>query len=407
MYNYHDIKDGFSGLAFETSRPLPSENLNELQSILSDKITQYIKDSGASGVFSELDYTISSNGVLTFNKSVIAYVSGERFCIPKGMAFKLPELNDNQTAIMFLETWIEVADEHTELTEYGGEGLAPLRNYIRPSYLTADIDVHNRLAKKWRLRAEVVDLSKTFEHNSNSRFPYLGFNDSSDFSNFYAKGAHRTTPRPQSTTGVEIFSPIDSDENLWIAGGEDSNFGTFDGFVLAIPMLRLTASVASGVTSYNASQEGTSGGLNKIAQEIIDARGGYSSLDERLKTIIGGEGAVNVYVSEVEPDLDGIWFDTSDQLDEGDLAEGDPVEGNPLVDEFKKFNNENYLTAKNSYFNTSKKITSINPQCDGFASNEKIYGKTLQNLFNPNGVKAIYEASPNRSIVLEDMNIRK
>ena len=173
MYNYHDIKDGFSGLAFETWRPLPSENLNELQSILSDKITQYIKDSGASGVFSELDYSISSNGVLTFNKSVIAYVSGERFCIPKGMAFKLPELNDNQTAIMFLETWIEVADEHTELTEYGGEGLAPLKNYIRPSYLTADIDVHNRLAKKWRLRAEVVDLSKTFEHNSNSRFPYL------------------------------------------------------------------------------------------------------------------------------------------------------------------------------------------------------------------------------------------
>lgn len=67
--------------------------------------------------------------------------------------------------------------------------------------------------------------------------------------------------------------------------------------------------------------------------------------------------------------------------------------------------NRNIDDAQYSKVSTGSPITDIECRQDGFVSGEKIYGKTLQNLFNPNGVKAVY--GPNRNIIYEDIDIRK
>lgn len=406
MYNYFESKNNYNEIAFECSNPVLSAELNELQSIIKNGLADYIRDSGKSGVFSDLDYSIASNGVVTFNKAVICYLDGERFCIPKGHSFKLADdFSDGDTIVVFIETWLEKAVPSTVLTAYGGEGLETITNNIRPPYVPEDADVNNRIVKKWRVRAEVINTGAKY-NGSSDKYPYLGFTDASNCSPMYVKGAKSTLVRPTEIDATKVFFPKDATDNLWIAGDGSDEFSdayrVFGGYVLALPLIRAVKTISEGNVSYTTKQEGESSGVGLIIKEVIEARGEYGSLGERLTNIIGGEGAVNVYLSETEPDYDGIWFSMDDQMDEGD-----PVEDNPLVDEFKKFNNENYLTARNSYFNTSKKVSSVDPQCNGFVSNEKIYGKTFQNLFNPNGVKAIYETygeSLYRLDIIDDKN---
>lgn len=68
--------------------------------------------------------------------------------------------------------------------------------------------------------------------------------------------------------------------------------------------------------------------VTDMKNEITDARGDYDNLNDRIINIIGKDVA-NLYIGDTEPELDGLWVDTSGVVGE--------VGSNDILDTFKNY----------------------------------------------------------------------
>ena len=248
----------FQGVIFGADAPLLETELNELQDIQTEARADIIRDSIPSGFIQlgELDYDYMSSfeNTIKMKSDSIAYVNGYRVEIPKGTVIdigKSPETTTREDLI-FLEVWKEEVTKDSNLTEAGGVGQASTTNNILDPRVGQETS--RRVALKWRIRhVEDLDFNATFMTTVTSPYhPYIGWNDTLNFSKVFVMGGDDSITAPQVITGLELYrgatsawkinKPI-NDLGLWVGGIGDTysknRYKSVDGFVYAIPMFRL------------------------------------------------------------------------------------------------------------------------------------------------------------------------
>ncbi|MBN1055678.1 hypothetical protein DVW05_10025 [Clostridium botulinum] len=114
--------------------------------------------------------------------------------------------------------------------------------------------------------------------------------------------------------------------------------------------------------------------VGDLKKEVTDARGTYSDLNTRIENIQARDGVI-VYKSNEKPMHDGIWFDTSDDLEQ--------VEGNAVIKEIKNYIN---TTVK---VDVDKNTTDIGTLKENVENNSSQLKEIEQNYYSLNNAISI------------------
>lgn len=327
----------FSRVKFGVNRPILETELNEMQKISEDRLTNFVRQNAPTG-FLEIvkrDFigepiiynpnnlenciaiapcTMSLNGynVVIEGKDVVNSVKGYTI-VKLGEA---PQSSSSYFDFVYLELWFEEVGAQSAVYKNGNINGEILNNNILDNRVAEETS--RRVGIRYKINVKNnVDLNKWPEG--------FGFNNMSDYSDIYASGP-RNAPIINhdylfiSASGSEFKNTsFYSDKGLYVAGRPDgrnlnADFGVLEKYIFAVPLIGIKRRNKSGYSSNNPNGANQYVSLNTISdrpdglfynridqRDVVDLRktisfGQFNAvkmLDENLKKLMNGSLITN------------------------------------------------------------------------------------------------------------------